>query len=224
MERRLSPRGDAARAALVETAERLFAERGIEGVSLRDVSAAAGQRNHSAAQYHFGSRDGLVAAVIEARMSIIDERRRGRLAALRAEGRDDDLRSLVEALVVPTVEVVHETDGWYARFLSRVRWEPGAWQALVTLPDAGSFVDTISGIDRAIRPLPAPIRRHRLDALTTLFVGTLAGWEGAPDRGERRLPVDQLHAEIVSASVAVLTLDVAPVGPTRQRTMARSSA
>ena len=55
----MAPRG-AARQAIVEAAERLFAERGIEAVSLRDVSAAAGQRNHSAAQYHFGDRAQLV--------------------------------------------------------------------------------------------------------------------------------------------------------------------
>src|SRR5215831_7802458 len=82
--------GDAARAALVESAERLFAERGIEAVSLRDVCAAAGQRNHSAAQYHFGDRQGLVAAVYEARMREVDERRHAYLDSLRASGRDHD--------------------------------------------------------------------------------------------------------------------------------------
>ena len=72
-------RGVATREALVETAERLFAEQGIETVSLRDVSKAAGQRNHSAAQYHFGDRAGLVAAVYEHRMRHVNERRHAML-------------------------------------------------------------------------------------------------------------------------------------------------
>jgi AcrR family transcriptional regulator len=220
MAREASTRGDAARSALIATAERLFAERGLEGVSLRDVSAAAGQRNHSAAQYHFGGRDGLIAAVVDARMSIINERRHVRFAAISDAGRDGDLRSLVEVLVAPTVEVVHESDGWYARFLSRVRWEPVAWQALMALPVSSSFTEVLRRIDRAIGHLPRPLRRHRLDAVSTLFVGTLAGWEGAPDRGERRLPVDQLIAELVSSSVAVLTVDTP--APTIDRPLTRS--
>ena len=44
---------------MIVVAERLFAERGIEAVSLREVGAACGLRNNSAAQYHFGSRTGL---------------------------------------------------------------------------------------------------------------------------------------------------------------------
>src|SRR3954447_14942223 len=99
-------RGDDARTALVEQAERLFAERGIEAVSLRDVSAAAGQRNHSAAQYHFGDRPGLVAAVYENRMRHVDARRHGYVAALDEVGRADDVRGLVEATVVPLLDVV----------------------------------------------------------------------------------------------------------------------
>src|SRR5215218_3598251 len=104
-----------ARAALIEHAERLFAERGIEAVSLRDVSASAGQRNHSAAQYHFGDRSGLVAAVYEARMGVVNERRHRLLEAIDAEGRGDDLASIVEAIVVPLVEAVAAANGWYGR-------------------------------------------------------------------------------------------------------------
>src|SRR5918997_1169788 len=118
----MPPRGDDARSALVEQAERLFAERGIEAVSLRDVSAAAGQRNHSAAQYHFADRAGLVAAVYDARMGEVNRRRHDHLAAIDADGRGHDVTAVVEAIVVPLVEVVAETNGWYGRFLARTRW------------------------------------------------------------------------------------------------------
>src|SRR5688500_4953745 len=96
------PRTARTRMRLVETAERLFAEQGIDAVSLRDVSAAAGQRNRSAAQYHFGSRQGLVLAILEHRMAAINRDRSARLAS---DG-SADIRTLVEALVVPLVAAV----------------------------------------------------------------------------------------------------------------------
>ena len=45
------------REELILAAERLFSEFGIDAVSLRQINAAAGQRNSSAAHYQFGSKD-----------------------------------------------------------------------------------------------------------------------------------------------------------------------
>jgi AcrR family transcriptional regulator len=52
-------------AKLIAVAEGLFAERGIEGVSLSEINRAAEQGNNSALHYHFGSKDGLIAAIWE---------------------------------------------------------------------------------------------------------------------------------------------------------------
>src|ERR687891_78479 len=49
---------------LIAAAESLFATHGIDGVSLREINRAAGARNASALQYHFGDRDGLLRAVL----------------------------------------------------------------------------------------------------------------------------------------------------------------
>src|SRR5262245_25019066 len=131
----MAPRG-AARLVIVEAAERLFAERGIEAVSLRDVNLAAGQRNHSAAQYHFGDRAGLIAAVFEARMTTINEHRHRLLAGL---DQDDPLAALAGVLVAPLVDAVAATPSWYARFLARARWDTLAGDVLAEHP-AGSSV------------------------------------------------------------------------------------
>ena len=58
---------------LIETAERLFAERGVNAVSLREIGAEAGQRNTGAVRYHFGTKEALVNAVFEHRMTPINE-------------------------------------------------------------------------------------------------------------------------------------------------------
>src|SRR6516225_8182566 len=73
--------------ALILAAERLFAERGIEGVALRQVNQAANQKNMSAAHYHFGSRDGLVNAVLVYRLPELD-RRRGELLQRKSDFKD----------------------------------------------------------------------------------------------------------------------------------------
>lgn len=53
------------RTRLVEAAIRLFAARGIHGVSLRGVGEAAGARNTAAVHYHFKSREALLEAALD---------------------------------------------------------------------------------------------------------------------------------------------------------------
>ncbi|MDX6742208.1 TetR/AcrR family transcriptional regulator [Actinocorallia sp. A-T 12471] len=109
-----------AREKILNAAERLFAERGFE-VSLREIAGAAGQRNNSAVQYHFGDKTGLVDALYEFRMTPLNVRRREMIAELRAAGREGDLPALVEAFLGPLSEHVltHRGESWYLRFTSR---------------------------------------------------------------------------------------------------------
>jgi AcrR family transcriptional regulator len=200
-------RGDDTRRALIEVAERLFAEQGIGSVSLRDVSAAAGQRNHSAAQYHFGDRAGLVAAVFENRMRIVNERRHALLASLDA-GSGPDVRAVVAAIVEPLAAVVAETDGWYGRFLARSRWDTFARQVLRGLPVLSSYRRACELLDDALADLPADIRHSRMAQLATLLVGTIAGWEWQRHNGQPTLPLPTLQGDLVATTVALLTAPV----------------
>jgi AcrR family transcriptional regulator len=194
-------RGDVTREALIETAERLFAEQGIETVSLRDVSKAAGQRNHSAAQYHFGDRAGLVAAVYEHRMRHVNERRH---AMLELADRDD-LRALVAAIVEPLAVVVAETAGWYGRFLARTQWDPFAQQVVRELPVLSSYRRATRLLAGALPDVPADVRRIRFEQMTNLLIGTIAGWEWQRHRGQRTLPIVALHTDLTITVTAVLT-------------------
>src|SRR5919106_2965429 len=95
---------------LVEAAATLFAARGIDGVSLREINRAAGARNASALQYHFGGRDGLLRAVLAKHHHAVEARRHAMLDAYEAEGRDD-LRALAGALVRPSAAMLADGDG-----------------------------------------------------------------------------------------------------------------
>ena len=61
---------------IIETAEKMFLEQGIDAVSDRAILREAGQRNLSALKYHFGGRDGLISAIRERRDLQTETRRR----------------------------------------------------------------------------------------------------------------------------------------------------
>jgi AcrR family transcriptional regulator len=110
------------RRELILAAESLFAERGIEGVSLREINLAAKQRNTSAAHYHFGSKDALVDAIFEFRRAEIGKRRDEMLDAFESGERVIDPRSLAEALISPLAKEVARgpESGRYLEFLAHL--------------------------------------------------------------------------------------------------------
>jgi AcrR family transcriptional regulator len=114
------------REALILAGERLFAEHGINGVSLRQINTGAGQKNSSAAHYHFGSKEALIKAIHSYRLERVNHRRHAWLEKLHADGKQDDVRAIVETIVHPIVEEIHETPGGshYIRFLAQVIGHP----------------------------------------------------------------------------------------------------
>ena len=62
--RRIDPRREATRVALIEAAESLIAEAGVEGTSTRQIGAAIGSHNTNVVAYHFGSKEALLAELL----------------------------------------------------------------------------------------------------------------------------------------------------------------
>ena len=114
---------------LVEAAEKLFAEKGFEAVSVRDITKEAGA-NVAAVNYHFGSREGLVVAVISRYLIPVSQER---LASLeRAERNGGGVEEIIAAFVRPTGELVNKselTEKLYGQLVGRIFTEP-----LVELP------------------------------------------------------------------------------------------
>lgn len=108
--------------ALLLAAERLFAEHGVESVSMRQIVEAAGQANNYAVQHHFGDRDGLIRAILELRLPELDRMRAARMRKLQLQGKVD-ARALIGALFMPIADLKDETGRHvYAHFLLRVGW------------------------------------------------------------------------------------------------------
>lgn len=102
------PRFDT-RLALMRAAEQLFAQQGVDRVSLREIAIAAGQRNVSAATYHFGSKRELIEAILERHSLPIQETWRPVLEQSKVE--QVSLHHLLELVVRPLVTKVDDPDG-----------------------------------------------------------------------------------------------------------------
>lgn len=106
------------RTKMIVAAEALFAREGIDGVSLRQVAAKAGQKNHHAVQYHFGTREGLVQAIFDYRMEQMDLHRLDLLTKAKAEDRLNDPRTIADIIFKPQLVVIKDLgDTSYANFL-----------------------------------------------------------------------------------------------------------
>jgi AcrR family transcriptional regulator len=93
--------GRRTRERLLDVAEQLFGERGVDAVSLREIRLAAGARNAAAVQFHFENRAGLMRALVERHMPAITTIQQELFETTLAEGRAEDARSLVAVLVRP---------------------------------------------------------------------------------------------------------------------------
>ena len=88
--------------ALKQAAMRLFAERGTDGVTVREIARAAGQLNHGAVGYHFGSKDALIREIVADGARIIDQRRNARLDLLEAAGGPFTVREVIDTIIYPS--------------------------------------------------------------------------------------------------------------------------
>ena len=190
------------RAQIVLVAERLFADRGLDGVSLRQIGAEAGSGNHSAVQYHFGSKDDLVAAVFAQRLPYLMERRR----ILVAQHRPRELRAWVECYVLPILEQGEQQDSHYLCFIAMLQ-QAGQRQPFDRLP--AEFRDSIDAFHDQIAALltdiPERLRRHRISQALTFSVHASADRERSRSAGRAVLPFALHVADLLDGLVGFLT-------------------
>ena len=218
--RRRHAGGEVTRLLLLETAERLFATRGVEAVTLREIQLAAGQSNSSVIGYHFGSKTGLVRALISYRQPALDAERDAGLAALR-QAVDSGARppatarELVELVVRPMVSSIRRGE-LYIPFLARLSEDPLArseyWPSTVEDDLDGEVAEQI--VESVIGALPPRVRRARTLLFFTSALHTLG------DHARRGLPLSAARLSgYVDAWVGMLT---APLSPETARLLAES--
>ena len=111
---------------ILDTAERLFAQKGFDAVSLRNIIASA-KVNLAAVHYHFGSKLALIQAVIARRLRPINGERLAKLALARAKAgrRPVKLELVLECLFLPLFRVLADPKAGptFARLVGRVMGE-----------------------------------------------------------------------------------------------------
>ena len=161
---------------LIEAAEALYGEHGLDGVSLRQISLAAGTGNNYAVQYHFGDAAGLIRAVLEQRMPDVERRRAQHLAKAKEQGRLSDTRALMDVLYLPLLEYVDRAgERSYARFVLALMSAPAGVEqrasAFHLMPIAEHVVDLIAQANPAIPPALLLERQRQVSfmVLTSVF-------------------------------------------------------
>jgi AcrR family transcriptional regulator len=169
------PRFDT-RLALMRAAEQLFAQQGVDRVSLREIAIAAGQRNVSAATYHFGSKRELIEAILE-RHSLAMQASWAPLLEQDAQ-EPVSLQTLLEAIVRPLAGKIDEPDGGRAYLelcaeLGTSRSFPLMGMRIANTAEAQDITRRIAERGPEVPPMVRVVRSSRLAGL---IYGSLADY------------------------------------------------
>lgn len=125
--------GPETRSRILDAAEALFVEHGLDGTSMRMITAAAGV-NLAAVNYHFGTKDSLIHEVFKRRLGELNQARIAALdrAEAQARGQGAGLKpsQVLEAFFTPSLEMVADTAGGgrtFMQLLGRTYTEPNAF-------------------------------------------------------------------------------------------------
>ena len=201
-------RSEATQDALMRAAEKLIAERGIENVSIRDIVSAAGQKNESALQYHFGSFTGLIKAIREQRSAETQQMR----ARMLADAADPTLRELCLLMVQPAFELARTNVGFrrYVRAFGHelVLTDTSPLTTVSAHGAGGPSGQQLANLLRAALPhLDADAYRRRMDAAVRLCSASMyhQARQNQAFRGER---AELFLHSLVDALVGLLSAPV----------------
>lgn len=178
------PEVEATRLRILRAAERLYAQRGFDGASLREIAVAANQGNNNAVQYHFGSREKLIEAIFHQRVAEMDAERATMLADAEREGKLTDLPTLLAILSMPHLSLCdakghHPHAGFMLHYL--IRRTPdgtsrGISQAFLGAP---AMVRLLELIQNRLEGLPADIAQTRIMLSALMFLNLLVSHDAA---------------------------------------------
>lgn len=165
------------RQRLLDAATHAFAEHGVTNASLLDITRQAGQRNRAAIHYHFGSREGVLCAILD-RHSDFLARREGELLALALAAPGEDLEPVVEAVVRPAAELAES--GWQGRCCLLIIAELAETELTELSPEVQAALDRTGGhvvygvLAERLSGLPNDILLERFALVTAFIVRAVA--------------------------------------------------
>lgn len=192
---------DGMRLRLLEIAERLFAEQGVEAAPMQQIVAESGQRNRAALNYYFGSRRDLVAAMVDWRMAEINRLRHIELDRLEAEGMASSVSGLIRAGSRPLTDVIRYTP-WgqhYVRVLAQCLYNPAlAAYDMVSQQNLTALVRLHKMLMQALPDIPGPVLAIRLSWSSDLVVQSLARWSQSQHKDQPQRVLEDMFSYIVA--------------------------
>lgn len=196
-------------------ARRLFAQRGIDGVTVRDIVAAGGQRNAASIFYYFGAKEALVHELIVDGARRIDERRNAAFDALERRPAPPSLRTVIATLIETSFNEADDpgepaSEQTYLRFIATLqtshrdlfldaldqRWNRG-------------FLRGLEHIRRLLPKIAPAIVSQRLVFMSLYLGSVLAAREAAladPTRQASSLRGDLAVENLIDTLVAMLAV------------------
>lgn len=208
---------DDVRNRLLNAAEQLFAERGLESVSLREINAAAEVGNASAVQYHFGGRAGLIRALLDRHHPAVEARRHALLDQYDETGLED-LRALAGALVRPFAAELSVVGGpGYLQTMAELATGPRPVLSSASIEDPS---DSTYRWRATVAPLldPEAVRLHRRFTAVQFTLTELAR-RARDERHDRddRLFVSHLVDLVTAVLGAQVSTETARLAAERRR-------
>jgi AcrR family transcriptional regulator len=186
------------RSRLLRAGEQRFARDGVTGARMSDVVRDAGQANDSAVGYHFGSRQGLLDAIVAKHVAAMDTRRT-------VPPRGSSLRSLVDAIVRPTADLLGTDDGRdFLRITEQIADWSGVGSGHPAAPLRGMVIGTqLEALTRRLADrIGMELSRERVALMVTFLTGALAARARSVESGRRQR---MSHERFVDHLVDVLT-------------------
>lgn len=162
---------------ILDTAERLFADRGFADTSLRNITADAGA-NLAAVNYHFQSKDSLIQAVFARRLGPLNAERLAMLDACEASAGEGPppLEGILRAFLEPVFNVGNPHGSTFGRLLGRMYLDPGdLFERIFREQFGAARVRFVAAFRRALPELPPEELFWRVHFLIGALAHTMAG-------------------------------------------------
>ncbi len=179
--------GEETRRRMKQVAQRLFALRGVDGVSIKDIVAGSGQRNNASLHYHFGSKEALIGELLLDGAKQIDATRQAMLDEMAARGGPVDVRSVLEALILPVSQMTEDEErgNTYIRFIANLQMNHRAFFRS-TLGDRwnAGYRRCLALLRELLADVPPPLLEQRISMMGIYANALFAAKEAALDEGQ----------------------------------------
>lgn len=203
-------------------ARRLFAEHGVEAVSVRDIIAAAGAKNGGSLNYYFGSKDALIEELLTEIFREMSDAWMLGLSEIDRKGGPQSVRDIVKIIISPPVPILVSDDAPTAsRFLaSMLSTRRSVVQELIERMHFSAFSRLLLYIQEICKDIPPEVMRQRLIFFAWYSVSVLGAYESfrskeKNDKSTVWMDYDPL-VNIIDTGTGLLEADVsvAPSGTT----------